>query len=133
MTSRAALAPGYDYVGEFVAFDPATGERVWVYHTDSGAPMSASALATAGGIVFGGTSDRSFFALHTETGELLWKMRLNGDISGSPVTFTVDGKQYVAVGAGGRIAQTTTLGPLVDIDIPMGSGVMWVFALPEGN
>jgi alcohol dehydrogenase (cytochrome c) len=60
-------------------------------------------------------------------------MRLNGDISGSPVTFTVDGKQYVAVGAGGRIAQTTTLGPLVDIDIPMGGGVMWVFALPEGN
>ena len=57
-------------------------------------------------------------------------MRLNGDISGAPVTFVVDGKQYVAVGAGGRIAQTLTLGPLVDIDIPQGSGVMWVFALP---
>ena len=133
MTSRAALAPGYDYVGEFVAFDPVTGAREWVYRPESGAPMSASALATAGGIVFGGTSDRWFFALHTETGELLWKMRLNGDLSGSPVTFTVDGKQYLAVGSGGRIAQTTTLGPLVGIDIPMGSGVMWVFALPEGN
>jgi alcohol dehydrogenase (cytochrome c) len=133
MTGRPALAPGYDYVGEFVAFDPATGERAWVYKPESGAPMSASALATAGGIVFGGTSDRWFFALHTETGELLWEMRLNGDISGSPVTFTVDGKQYVAVGAGGRIAQTTTLGRLVDIDIPSGSGVMWVFALPEGD
>lgn len=131
MTSRPAMAPGYDYIGEFVAFDPVTGERAWVYRPDSGAPMSASSLATAGGIVFGGTSDRWFFALHTETGELLWQMRLNGDISGSPVTFTVDGKQYVAVGAGGRIAQTMTLGPLVDVDIPLGSGVMWVFALPE--
>ena len=131
MTSRPTLAPGYDYVGEFVAFDPVTGDRSWVYRPESGAPMSASSLATAGGIVFGGTSDRWFFALHTETGELLWQMRLNGDISGSPVTFTVDGKQYVAVGSGGRIAQTMTLGPLVDIDIPLGSGVMWVFALPE--
>ena len=124
------MAPGYDYVGEFVAFDPVTGERAWVHRPESGAPMSASSLATAGGIVFGGTSDRWFFALDADTGERLWDIRLNGDVSGSPVTYTVDGKQYVAVGAGGRIAQTMTLGPLVDIDIPLGSGVMWVFALP---
>ena len=39
----------------------------------------------------------------------------------------------MAVGAGGRIAQTMTLGPLVDIDIPPGSGVIWVFALPEAR
>jgi alcohol dehydrogenase (cytochrome c) len=62
---------------------------------------------------------------------MLWKVRLNGDISGSPVTYTIDGKQYVAVAAGGQIAQTPTLGPLVGIDIPDGSGVMWVFALPD--
>lgn len=131
MNSTPTLVPGYDYVGEFVAFEPISGRRAWVYRPESGAPMSASALATAGGIVFGGTSDRWFFALHTETGEMLWKVRLNGDISGSPVTYTIDGKQYVAVGAGGQIAQTPTLGPLVDIDIPDGSGVMWVFALPD--
>lgn len=130
MNSRPAMAPGYDYVGEFVAFDPVTGERAWVHRPESGAPMSASSLATAGGIVFGGTSDRWFFALDADTGERLWDIRLNGDVSGSPVTYTVGGKQYVAVGAGGRIAQTMTLGPLVDIDIPLGSGVMWVFALP---
>lgn len=127
----ATLAPGYKHVGEFVAFDPRTGKRAWEYRPASGAPMAASALATAGGIVFGGTSDRQFFALDDRTGRLLWQMRLNGDISGSPVTFDVDGKQYVAVGAGGRIAQTTTLGPLVNVDIPKGTGVMWVFALPD--
>jgi mono/diheme cytochrome c family protein len=93
--------------------------------------MTASALATAGGIVFGGTADRQFFALDTDTGELLWQMRLNGDISGAPITFEVDGKQYVAVGAGGRAAPTTTLGRLVRVDVPQGSGVMWVFALPD--
>lgn len=127
----ASLAPGYSFVGEFVAFDPVTGKRAWEYRTASGAPMAASALATAGGIVFGGTSDRQFFALDNKTGARLWQMRLNGDISGSPVTFETNGKQYVAVGAGGKIAQTTTLGPLTNVDVPSGNGVIWVFALPD--
>jgi alcohol dehydrogenase (cytochrome c) len=130
-TFSASLAPGHDYVGEFVAFDPVRGTRAWAWRPPSGAPMTASALATAGGVVFGGTADRQFFALDTDTGELLWQMRLNGDISGAPITFEVDGKQYVAVGAGGRAAPTTTLGRLVRVDVPQGSGVMWVFALPD--
>ena len=93
--------------------------------------MTASALATAGGIVFGGTADRQLIALHSEPGELLWNTRLNGDISGAPVTFEVDGKQYLAIGAGGRVAPTTTLGRLVGVDVPQGTGVLWVFALPD--
>jgi alcohol dehydrogenase (cytochrome c) len=133
VTLTASLAPGYDFVGEFVAFDPVTGERKWVYRPPSGAPMTASALATAGGIVFGGTADRQFFALNSDNGKLLWQTRLNGDISGAPVTFTVDGKQYVAVGAGGRAAPTLTLGRLVGVDVPQGTGVMWVFSLPEAE
>jgi alcohol dehydrogenase (cytochrome c) len=127
----ASLAPGYDYVGEFVAFDPVTGERKWVYRPESGTPMTGSALATAGGVVFGGTADRQLFALHSETGELLWRTRLNGDVSGAPITYEIDGKQYLAVTAGGRIAPTTTLGRLVGVDVPQGTGVIWVFALPE--
>ena len=129
----ASLAPGYDYVGEFVAFNPITGEREWVYQPESGTPMTASALSTAGGVVFGGTADRQFFALHDRTGELLWQSRLSGDISGAPITYTVDGKQYIAVAAGGRVAPTTTLGRLVGVDVPQGSGSIWVFALPESS
>ena len=131
VTYTASLAPGYDYVGEFVAFDPVTGERAWTYRPPSGAPMTASALATAGGLVFGGTADRQFFALNSETGKLLWQTRLNGDVSGAPVSYTLDGKQYIAVASGGRAAPTTTLGRLVGVDVPQGSGVMWVFALPD--
>ncbi len=93
--------------------------------------MTASTLATSGGIVFGGTADRRLFALDGETGDLLWETRLNGDISGAPVTFEVNGRQYVAVGAGGRIGMTTSYAQLTDTTIPQGSGVMWVFALPE--
>src|SRR5678815_5574534 len=106
---KANFAPGYDYIGEFVAFDPATGKRRWEYHTKSGAAMTASALATAGGVVFGGTADRYLFALNNETGKLLWETRLNGDISGAPISFEVGGHQYVAVGSGGRIAMTLSL------------------------
>jgi alcohol dehydrogenase (cytochrome c) len=128
---RAKLVPGYNYVGEFVAFDPVSGSRRWTYRTESGAAMTASALATAGGVVFGGTADRYLFALDNESGKLLWRTRLNGDISGAPITFEVGGRQYVAVGAGGRIAQTTSYARLTNTDIPLGTGAIWVFALPE--
>ena len=129
--SRVKMVPDYDYIGEFVAFNPVTGQRAWEYRPESGAAMTASALATAGGIVFGGTADRRFFALDADTGDVLWETRLNGDISGAPVTFEIDGRQYLAVGAGGRIGQTTSYARLTDITLPQGSGVMWVFALPE--
>ena len=130
MGSRVKMVPGYDYIGEFVAFNPVTGERAWDYRFDSGAPMTAAALSTAGGLVFGGTADRRLFALDAENGEMLWETRLNGDISGAPVTFEVDGRQYLAVGAGGRIGQTTSYARLTGITLPQGSGVIWVFALP---
>jgi len=93
--------------------------------------MTASATATAGGMVFGGTSDRRFFALNQDEGEVPWSMDLNGDVSGAPVTFTVEGRQYVAVGAGGQIAPTTSFSALVGIDVPQGIRVTWVFALPD--
>jgi outer membrane protein assembly factor BamB len=83
--------------------------------------------------VFGGTADRQFFALHSETGELLWQTRLSGDVSGAPISYTLDGKQYIAVASGGRAAPTTTLGRLVGVDVPQGSGVIWVFALPDSE
>ena len=132
VTYTPSLAPGYDYVGEFVAFDPTDGSRRWEWRPQSGAPMTASALATGGGIVFGGTADRQFFALHTDSGELLWQTRLQGDVSGAPISYEIDGRQYVAVTAGGRVAPTTTLGRLVGVDVTFGTGVVWVFALPEG-
>ena len=80
--SRVKMVPGYEYIGEFVAFNPVTGARAWEYRPESGAPMTASALATAGGIVFGGTADRRFFALDADSGDVLWETRLNGDPAG---------------------------------------------------
>ncbi len=128
VTLTAKRAPGYDYVGEFVAFDPISGKRAWTYRSPTGAAMTASALATAGGIVFGGTADREFFALNSETGAMLWQTRLNGDVSGAPITFEVNGTQYVAITAGGRTGPTTSFGPLTNVTLSEGSGVVSVFA-----
>jgi alcohol dehydrogenase (cytochrome c) len=128
---EATLAPGYDHVGEFVAFDPVTGDRVWTYIPPSGAAMSASALSTAGGLVFGGTVDRDFFALDATSGKLLWHMRLSGDISGAPVTFTEGGRQFLAIATGGRPGPTTFFAPLTKVHLAEGSGTIWVFALPD--
>ena len=130
MAGRVKRVPDYDYIGEFVAFNPLTGQRAWERRFPGGAAMTAAALSTAGGLVFGGTADRRLFALDAETGALLWERRLNGDISGAPVTFEVDGRQYLAVGAGGRIGQTTSYARLTNTRISQGTGVMWVFALP---
>jgi alcohol dehydrogenase (cytochrome c) len=131
VTLTPKRAPGYDYVGEFVAFNPVTGARAWTYRSPSGAAMTASALATAGGIVFGGTADREFFALHSDTGELLWQTRLNGDVSGAPITFEVAGTQYIAITAGGRTGPTTSFGPLTNVTLSEGSGAVWVFAATD--
>jgi alcohol dehydrogenase (cytochrome c) len=130
-SGQAVRVPGYDYVGEFVAFDPRTGKRAWAYRPPGGAAMSASALSTAGGLVFGGTVDRQLFALDAKNGKLLWQTRLNGDVSGGPITFTVGGRQYVAVTAGGRPGPTTSFAPLTNVYLSSGSGVVTVFALPD--
>lgn len=125
------LAPGYDHVGEFVAFNPVTGQTAWKYQSPRGEAMTASALATDGGIVFGGTADREFFALDSATGKLLWRTRLSGDISGAPVTYQIDGRQYVAVIAGGKAGQTVALAGLTNTRFSEGSAAMYVFALPD--
>jgi len=57
-------------------------------------------LSTAGGLVFSGTEEGNFFALDAETGKSLWDTQLGGNIRGIPMSFAVDGKQYVAIAAG---------------------------------
>jgi alcohol dehydrogenase (cytochrome c) len=132
-TLTAKRAPGYDYVGEFTAFDPVTGQRKWTYKTPGGHAMTASALATAGGVVFGGTADRQFFALDADNGSLLWETRLPGDVSGAPITFTMNGRQFVAITSGGRPGPTTSFGPLTGVHLSEGTGVISVFALPAAK
>jgi len=93
---------GNDARGEFLAWDPATGKKVWGITEKY--PVWAGALVTAGGVVFYGTMDGNFKAVDKKSGKELWKTHFESGIIGNPITYRgPDGKQYVAVyeGVGG--------------------------------
>lgn len=126
------LKPGSDGdMGRLDALDLKTGARAWSRRER--APQSTGALPTAGGVVFVGDLDRYFTAYDARTGEMLWRVRLNDAPNGPPITYSVDGRQYVAVTTGGGSPFTRTWTNLVpDIRNPPGGGAtLWVFALPE--
>jgi alcohol dehydrogenase (cytochrome c) len=130
------VAPGSDHIGELQAWDPATGKKVWHYDYPK-SQLFASVLATAGDLVFaGGTNDRMFRAFDAKTGKVLWQQKTNSGIVGAPVSYEVDGVQYVAVQAGwGVDAQRiqdglSKLNIGYDPDVPQG-GVVWAFALKQ--
>jgi alcohol dehydrogenase (cytochrome c) len=84
--------------GQFVAFDARTGEKVWIVKAPS--PFTSGVMATGGGLVFAGTPEGEFKAYHQDSGEELWSYNTGSGIFGSPITYVVDGKQYVAVPSG---------------------------------
>lgn len=128
------VRPGTDHVGELQAWNVDTGERAWTttFESQNWGPV----LATAGDLVFmGGTNDRYFRAFDSSTGEILWQQRTNSGITGVPVTYTLDGKQYVAVQSGWgvdaeREQNLLNMAKGQQHYVPQG-GVIWVFALPD--
>ena len=90
--------PQESYVSAVRAISPQTGERVWEYQVR--ARSTAGVLSTAGDVVFSGTTDGFFFALDAETGEELWHINVGSRVHAAPMSYMVDGKQYVAIAAG---------------------------------
>jgi len=128
------ITPGADHIGEVQAWNVDTGARVWT-HKYAASQNWGPMLATGGGVVFsGGTNDRKFHAFDASTGELLWEFPTSSGILGQPVSFLVDGVQYVAVMSGwGVDAQKvqTALNRLTSgkyPEVPEG-GSIWVFAV----
>ena len=92
-------------------------------------------LATGGGVLFaGGTNDRFFRAFDASNGKTLWEFRTGSGVNGVPVSFQVDGKQYIAVQSGWGVdaarmqARLNLVRPWEYPDVPQG-GSVWVFAL----
>ena len=112
-----------EHVGRVMAFDLNKGEFVW--ETSSPLPLFAGLLATRSGLVFTGDQRGYMMALDARTGSVLWRFQTGSGINASPITYELDGTQYVAIlsGLGGD--------PSFYYEGPKG-GMLWVFALDGG-
>jgi alcohol dehydrogenase (cytochrome c) len=118
--------------GRLEAIDLETKQVIWMRRQR--APISSSMLATAGGIVFNGDRDRFFRAYNDATGKILWQTRLNAVPSSSPVTYSINGQQYIAVvtGGGGAFdASGASLAP--EAETPAGGNTLYVFKVPAAS
>ncbi len=125
---------GMDWTGALQAIDVATGEVVWKHQQTL--PSRSAVMATAGGLVFGGDIyDREFRAYDANTGDILWRFKANSSVEGVPVSYEIDGVQYVAVlaGYGGSAANyVPRAAEAFGIPFtPVRGGTVWVFALNQ--
>ncbi|HTG72668.1 MAG TPA: acido-empty-quinoprotein group A [Terriglobia bacterium] len=85
------------------AIDYKTGKIKWSHKWDGSSSVRSGLLSTAGNLVFAGDATSNFVALNATTGEPLWHSRLHTSITNGPITFEMDGMQYVVVGAGDSV------------------------------
>ncbi|MGR8921155.1 MAG: outer membrane protein assembly factor BamB family protein [Gammaproteobacteria bacterium] len=104
--------------GVVSAIDPDDGRIRWQHRTEL--PLVSGALATAGGLLFHGQSNGDFVARDQDTGEVLWRFATGAGVNAPPVTYELDGRQYVVVAAGGHRL----------FRFPLGDAVI-AFALPD--
>jgi alcohol dehydrogenase (cytochrome c) len=94
------VGTGEEQYGLLSAVDLNTGKVAWQKKVKD--PMIGGALATAGGVVFTGTKDRRFLAFDARSGRELWSFAAAAGVNAPPITYAIDGQQYVAVAAGGN-------------------------------
>ena len=119
-------------LGELLVLDIPSGEVKWRHR--SRAAINTAALTTAGGLVFIGDWDRRMSALDAENGEVLWQTRLATSSQGFPISYSVDGKQYIAMPAGfGGGSWSLSIPPDLTPEIhqPRSGSSINVFALPD--
>ncbi|MCI0625653.1 MAG: PQQ-dependent dehydrogenase, methanol/ethanol family [Acidobacteria bacterium] len=85
--------------GGVKAINPETGKIEWEYKLIAG-NLSAGVLATGGGVLFVGSREGNLLALESRSGKLLWRFQVGSDINSSPMSYAIDGQQYIGISAG---------------------------------
>ena len=119
-------------LGEVLAIDVSTGDVRWRHRTPS--PINTAALTTAGGLVFAGDWDRHMYAYDAMSGEVLWQTRLPTSTHGFPMSYTVNGKQYLAIPVGTGGASWSSMLPrdlAPEIVRPNNGNSIHIFSLPD--
>ena len=126
LTMQQRIAPGTDKVGTVWGISVETGQAMWKHEQRAG---TLSVMTSGGGLVFGGDDNGRFRALDDKTGKVLWEVNLGSPVSGFPITYAVDGKQYVAVTTGNSLVANTALRLTPELK-PGNAANVFVFALP---
>ncbi len=126
------LPPNRSTYGHLDAWDPLTGKRAW--SVPSKYPLLASVLSTAGDLVFTGDPEGNFFALDARDGKKLWSYQTGAGHRGSAISYSINGRQYIATPSGWQQSETGGFAASVFPDQTFrGGATLIVFALPEGS
>jgi alcohol dehydrogenase (cytochrome c) len=112
------------------AFDPITGRRVW--RVDTKHPLQAALLSTGGDLLFAGDPEGNFSALNARTGERLWSFQTGSGHRGGPISYAVNGKQYIATPSGWGSGIAASLAQFFpELEGARQGATVYAFALPD--
>ncbi|HMH63639.1 MAG TPA: PQQ-binding-like beta-propeller repeat protein, partial [Bradyrhizobium sp.] len=127
--ANTKFASGRDKVGRIEAISVETGKTVFTY--ENRASNYSPVLATGGGLLFNGSMDRYLRAIDAENGQVLWQTRLASQAAGGTITYSVNGRQYIAIPAGGGGINAAAVKMTPEVDSVSGGNAVYVFALPQ--
>ena len=124
--SKNQITTGTNNVGTIHAISAETGKTIWKYEQRA---ATQSLVATGGRLLFGGDAQGRFRAFDQDTGKVLWEVNLGSQVTGYPISYSVGGKQYIAVSTGGSLATGGTMALTPELRSGTANN-LFVFALP---